>query len=151
MNSGYPAIATAQLLVPESCPGFQITKYQAGVIGNNSISTSYVYIHIFVFRVPIKDYIFVLVSLDNAATPIVCILSGYLQHRYGPLKVLELACLPYIGGWLVAAFSTSAEMLYVSRIIVGISAALLATTVYTVEIASKEMRGTFSIMEAVLR
>ena len=37
MNSGYPAIATAQLLVPESCPGFQITKYQAGVIGNNSI------------------------------------------------------------------------------------------------------------------
>ena len=39
MNSGYPAIATAQLLVPESCPGFQITKYQAGVIGNNSIRT----------------------------------------------------------------------------------------------------------------
>ena len=103
------------------------------------------------FLVPIKHYIFVLVSLDNAATPIVCILSGYLQHRYGPKRVLELACLPYIGGWLVAAFSTSAELLYVSRIIVGISAALLATTVYTVEIASKEMRGTFSIMEAVLR
>ena len=55
MNSGYPAIATAQLLVPESCPGFQITKYQAGVIGNNSISTSYVYIHIFgSFGYPLK-------------------------------------------------------------------------------------------------
>ena len=103
------------------------------------------------FLVPIKHYISALVSLDNAATPFVCILSGYLQHRYGPKRVLELACLPYIGGWLVAAFSTSAELLYVSRIIVGISAALLATTVYTVEIASKEMRGTFSIMEAVLR
>merc|ERR1712218_717067 len=92
-----------------------------------------------------------IVSMDNFATPIVCILSGFLQHRYGPLRVLQFACLPYASGWLVAAFSTSVEYLYISRILVGISAALLATTVYTVEIASKEMRGTFSVMEAVLR
>ena len=80
-----------------------------------------------------------------------CILSGFLQQRYGPLRVLEFACLPYTFGWLVAALSTSAAHLYISRILVGISHALLATTVYTVEVASKEMRGTFSVMEAVLR
>ena len=93
----------------------------------------------------------IIVSLDNTATPIVCILSGFLQQRYGPLRVLEFACLPYTFGWLVAALSTSAAHLYISRILVGVSHALLATTVYTVEIASKEMRGTFSVMEAVLR
>ena len=95
--------------------------------------------------------IFITVSLDNTVTPFVCILSGYLQHRYGPLRVLEFACLPYTAGWLVAAFSKSPYYLYASRLLVGISAALLATTVYTVEVASKEMRGTFSVMESVLR
>ena len=89
--------------------------------------------------------------MDNTATPIVCILSGFLQQKYGPLRVLEFACLPYTFGWLVAALSTTAAHLYISRILVGISHALLATTVYTVEVASKEMRGTFSVMEAVLR
>ena len=91
------------------------------------------------------------VCLDNTATPIVCILSGFFQQRYGPLRVLEFACVPYTFAWLVAALSTSAAHLYISRILVGISHALLATTVYTVEVASKEMRGTFSVMEAVLR
>jgi hypothetical protein len=27
------------------------------------------------------------VSIDNVATPIVCILSGFLQQKFGPLKV----------------------------------------------------------------
>ena len=93
----------------------------------------------------------IIVCLDNTVTPIVCILSGYLQHRFGPLRVLQFACLPYAGGWIVAAFGTSVYHLYASRLLVGISAALLATTVYTVEVASKEMRGTFSVMEAVMR
>ena len=92
-----------------------------------------------------------IVSLDNTVTPIVCVLSGFLQQRYGPLRVLQFACFPYIFGWLVAVLSTSAYHLYISRILVGVSHALLATTVYTVEVASKEMRGTYSLWEAVLR
>ena len=91
------------------------------------------------------------VSLDNTATPLVCIVSGFLQHRYGPLRVLMFACLPYTAGWIVAAFATSAEHLYFSRILVGVSHALLTTTVYTVEVASKEMRGTYSLWESVIR
>ena len=34
---------------------------------------------------------------------------------------------------------------------VGVSHALLTTTVYTVEVASRDMRGTYSLLESVLR
>ena len=121
MNTGYPAIVTPQL--EEPCSEFPITADQESWI----------------------------VSLDNFATPVVCILSGFLQQYFGPLKVLVFACFPYALGWVVAAVAVSAEYLYLSRILVGVSNALLATTVYTVEVASKEMRGTYSLLEAVLR
>ena len=55
------------------------------------------------------------------------------------------------GDSAVAAVASSAHYLYLSRILVGISNALLTTTVYTVEVASKDMRGTYSLLEAVLR
>ena len=37
------------------------------------------------------------------------------------------------------------------RILVSISHAFICTTVYTIEISSKELRGTFSVLESVLR
>ena len=80
-----------------------------------------------------------------------CIISGFLQQRYGPLRVLQFACLPYTFAWLIAAFGTSTMHLYISRILVGVSHALLSTTVYLVEVASKEMRGTYCLWEAVLQ
>ena len=61
------------------------------------------------------------------------------------------ACLPYSLGWLMVFMSTSVYHLYFSRLLVGVSHALLTTTVYTVEISSKEMRGTYSLLESVLR
>jgi len=121
MNTGYPAIVTPQL--EEPCSEFKVTPDQESWI----------------------------VSLDNSATPVVCILSGFLQQYFGPLRVLVFACFPYAGGWLIAALANSPYHLYLSRILVGVSNALLTTTVYTVEVASKEMRGTYSLLEAVLR
>ena len=58
------------------------------------------------------------VSLDNIATPVICILSGFLQHRFGPKRILMLACFPYICGWATAAVAArlkSVILLYVSR------------------------------------
>lgn len=48
-------------------------------------------------------------------------------------------------------FAKSITWLYISRLLVGISHAFVTTTVYTVEISSRDMRGTFSLLEAVLR
>ena len=61
------------------------------------------------------------------------------------------ACFPYSLAWLTVFLSTSVYHLYFSRLLVGVSHALLTTTVYTVEISSKEMRGTYSLLESVLR
>ena len=121
MNTGYPAIVTPQL--EEACSEFEISSDQESWI----------------------------VSLDNFATPLICILSGFLQQRFGPLKVLTFACFPYMLGWITAALADGVYYLYLSRILAGISNALLTTTVYTVEVASKDMRGTYSLLESVLR
>ena len=61
------------------------------------------------------------------------------------------ACFPYCLGWFVVISANSVTYLYLSRLLVGISHALLTTTVYTVEISSREMRGTYSLLESVLR
>ena len=111
-------------------------------------------------------------SIDNLATPFVCILSGFLQQRFGPRnvsinlyiknatkdvgtlflsQVLLFACLPYLFGWVFAAYALSVHALYLSRLLVGVSHALVTTTVYSVEVASKEMRATFSLWESVFR
>jgi len=121
MNSGFPAILTPQL--GEPCAEFSITPDQESWI----------------------------VSLDNVLTPLVCITSGILQQKFGPLRVLMFSCLPYTLGWVVAASARGAQELYASRVLVGVSHAIISTTVYTVEISSKDMRGTFSMFESVLR
>jgi len=121
MNTGFPAILNPQL--GEPCSEFQISEDQESWI----------------------------VSLDNLLTPIICISSGFLQHKLGPLKVLMFSCLPYTLGWITAAAARNVYHLYISRILVGISHAILSTTVYTVEMSSRNMRGTFSMLESVLR
>ena len=44
-------------------------------------------------------------SLDNCVTPVVCLVSGYLQHRLGPRLTLVLTCLPYLTAWLLTALA----------------------------------------------
>ena len=104
MSSGYPAITTPQLTM--DCAQFSITRDQESWIGEISqIETE-----------SLKNTISV--SIDNIATPVVCILSGFLQHNFGPKRILMLACFPYICGWATAAVAAhfrSVYLLYVSR------------------------------------
>ena len=81
----------------------------------------------------------------------VCIVSGVLQKKVGPKKILMVACLPYFLAWLCVAFATSLPWIYISRLLVGISHAMVTTIVYTTEVSSRDMRGTFSLFESVLR
>lgn len=53
--------------------------------------------------------------------------------------------------WIVVHFATSVWMIFLSRALVGCSNAFVATTVFTVEIASTDLRGSCSLLEAVLR
>ena len=55
------------------------------------------------------------VSLDNILTPVICIMSGFLQQKFGPLRVLQFACLPYTAAWVAAALADSHQTLYLSR------------------------------------
>jgi len=85
MNTGFPAILTPQLQEP--CSELQITSDQESWI----------------------------VSLDNLLSPLVCICSGFLQHKFGPLRILTFSCFPYIFGWLTAALAYKVEHIYLSR------------------------------------
>ena len=76
---------------------------------------------------------------------------GLLFQVIGPKVVLLASCFPYLLAWVTCARATGVHQLYLSRVLVGFSHALVSTTVYSVEIASKEMRGTFSLWESVLR
>ena len=64
--------------------------------------------------------------------------------------MLQVACIPYIIGWIITIFSSSVWVVYLSRLIVGASHALLTTSVYAVEITSKEMRARISFFEGLL-
>jgi len=121
MNSAFPAIITPQLT--EQCSEFRISITEESWI----------------------------VSLDNLLSPLICISSGFLQQKVGPLRMLMFCCIPYSAGWMVAAMARDAYHLYISRILVSISHAIITTTVYTIEITSKELRGSLSVLESVIR
>jgi len=62
-----------------------------------------------------------------------------------------ICCIPYTIGWILTAFAKNVAYLYAARLFVGVSTAIITTTVYTVEVSSKDMRGTFTLIESVLR
>lgn len=124
MSSGYPAITTPQLTM--DCALFPITDDEESWI----------------------------VSLENVISPFVCILSGFLQQKIGPKTTLIVTCLPYFLGWVCAVLSglfKNLILLYLSRLLVGAGHGLLTTTIYTVEIVSRDLRGSFSVFEGVTR
>ena len=61
------------------------------------------------------NQLLIAVSLDNILTPLICIVSGFLQQKFGPLRLLTFSCLPYTLGWVAASLATSHTTLYLSR------------------------------------
>ena len=54
-------------------------------------------------------------------------------------------------GWIFAIFAENIWMIYLSRLFVGASHAMLTTSIYAIEITSKEMRASCSFFEGVPR
>ena len=92
-----------------------------------------------------------IVSIDNFIVLFMSILSGVLQTKYGPARILQLTCVPYIIGWIIASFSMNVWLIYLSRLFVGASHAMLATSIYAIEITTKETRAAFNFFEGVPR
>ena len=92
-----------------------------------------------------------IVSIDNFIVLFMSILSGVLQTKYGPMRILQLTCVPYIIGWITASFSMNVWLIYLSRLFVGASHAMLTTSIYAIEITTKETRAAFTFFEGVPR
>lgn len=55
------------------------------------------------------------VSVENVSTPIICVMAGFLQQKFGPLRVLMFCCVPYCFGWFITAMADSVQHLYLAR------------------------------------
>ena len=65
--------------------------------------------------------------------------------------MLQVACIPNIVAWILVSFATNVWYVYISRLLVGLSNALLTTSIYAIEISTKDMRATFNFLEGVPR
>ena len=92
-----------------------------------------------------------IVCIDNFIVLFMSIWSGVLQTKYGPMKMLQLTCVPYIIGWIIASFSSNVWIIYLSRLFVGASHAMLTTSIYAIEITTKDTRAAFNFFEGVPR
>lgn len=74
-------------------------------------------------------------SLSSVSTPIGCILSGYLMDLIGRKRTLIMTEIPLIIGWLLISTSSTVEMIYVGRLLVGLGSGMVGAParVYTGE------------------
>ena len=87
-------------------------------------------------------------------------LSGYLQQAHGPLKLLKIACIIKSISFIYLSLSHSSiaktytlelVLIYISRLVAGISRSFVTSNVYIVEIIPPEIRGMFLLMESTFR
>ena len=116
--------------INKSCVGFMSTKYSGlsshGLsVSSNLSSISHPTHNMFTIRslfTPTQD-------------------SHPTQAKLGPLRATLLACPPILMAWISIACATSLPFIYVSRFLVGIGNGILLSSVYSVEIATPEKRG----------
>eukprot|EP00053_Salpingoeca_punica_P008839 m.78958 g.78958 ORF g.78958 m.78958 type:complete len:528 (-) comp14770_c0_seq2:332-1915(-) len=82
-------------------------------------------------------------SIVNVGAMIGAILGGYLTDKIGRRGAIQVACLPFICGFLLVEFGKSAGMLIFGRVFSGIGVGLvsLAVPLYIAEISPPQYRG----------
>ncbi|XP_023702263.1 facilitated trehalose transporter Tret1-2 homolog isoform X1 [Cryptotermes secundus] len=90
-------------------------------------------------------------SLSSVSTPIGCILSGYLMDLIGRKRTLIMTEIPLIIGWLLISTSSTVEMIYVGRLLVGLGSGMVGAParVYTGEVTQPHLRGMLSALASV--
>lgn len=83
----------------------------------------------------------IIASIWSLSLPIGALSSGVLMDRYGRRKTALFICFPFTFAWLLVSFAQNVTMIYIARIISGITAGLTTScVVYVAEISSKTTR-----------
>ena len=90
-------------------------------------------------------------SLASAATPVGCVLSGWLMDAIGRRRTLLLTQLPLLAGWALLVAAQSLPMMYVGRMLVGLGSGMVGAParVYTAEVTQPHLRGTLAALASV--
>lgn len=80
-------------------------------------------------------------SLVTISLPIGSILTGPLIDKFGRKAICIFSCIPIIASWIILILANSVEVIYIARLVAGLSAGLTSTNlVYVSEIANPQLR-----------
>lgn len=92
----------------------------------------------------------IIASIWSLSLPIGAMTSGFLMDKYGRRKTAIFICFPFIVSWLLVSFAQNVTMIYVARVISGITTGLTTcSVVYVAEISSKRTRSGLLCMNSV--
>lgn len=82
-------------------------------------------------------------SISNIATPVGCLVSGWMLERLGRKYSLVLLNVPCILGWLLLATAEAHWALFLGRMCTGLAIGLAsaASNVYLAEVIKPTLRG----------
>lgn len=83
----------------------------------------------------------IIASIWSLSLPIGALSSGFFMDKYGRRKTGLFICFPFTIAWLLISFAQNVTMIYIARIISGITTGLTTcSVVYVAEISSKKTR-----------
>lgn len=92
----------------------------------------------------------IIASIWSLSLPIGALSSGFLMDRYGRRKTALFICFPFTIAWLLVSFAQNVMMIYIARILSGITTGLTTCcVVYVAEISSKASRSGLLCMNSV--
>ncbi|CRK98490.1 CLUMA_CG011847, isoform A [Clunio marinus] len=92
----------------------------------------------------------IIASIWSLSLPLGALSSGFLMDGFGRRKTGLFICFPFTISWLIMSFAENVTMIYVARIISGITAGLTTcSVVYVAEISSKTTRSGLLCMNSV--
>lgn len=85
------------------------------------------------------------------ATPVGCILTGWLMDVIGRRKAILVTQIPVFCGWLLIAFATNLPMIYIGRMLTGLGSGMIGAParVYTSEVTQPHLRGMLGALASV--
>ena len=85
-------------------------------------------------------------STVTIGAAVMCAVIGVLINYFGRKLTMLIMTIPFVIGWCLLIFAVSIEMLYVGRVLLGLSAGsyFIVAPMYIGEIAQKDIRGSLS-------